>query len=142
MTLVLDTIPAAVLASPMSTGTWSVEQTIKSTSYFQTEVLRDLWRMGKDKGLDAQYRLVVETAAALKAEREAAHEEALQATGTQACDGCSGDGVFRFPGGCFENGVWRGKTGQCFRCGGTGRQTIKDTRRNRFYDNNVRRVFA
>lgn len=41
-----------------------------------------------------------------------------------ACDGCSGDGVWR----------GRGKTGQCFRCRGKGYQTDADKRRNAFYD--------
>lgn len=41
-----------------------------------------------------------------------------------ACDGCSGDGIWR----------GRGKTGQCFRCRGKGHQTDADRRRNAYYD--------
>lgn len=55
------------------------------------------------------------------------------------CDGCDGSGQYRGYG-YVENGVFKGATGQCFRCGGKGRQTPEDVRRNAFYDNRVRTV--
>jgi len=54
------------------------------------------------------------------------------------CDGCSGDGIY-FGRGHVENGKFKGHTGTCFRCGGKGYQTPKDVKRNRYYDNHVRR---
>lgn len=149
MTLVLDTIAPTTLAAVFSGSrgvVHTVETTIKSTSSFPVETLRDLYRMTGD---NPKARFVVVKAAALKEEREAAHAEALEVARTMAptapatvpCDGCPGDGVFRYAG-CFENGVWKGKTGQCFRCGGKGTQTPADVKRNRYYDNQVRRVYA
>jgi hypothetical protein len=57
------------------------------------------------------------------------------------CDGCSGDGVY-YGRGYVENGVFKGVTGTCFRCGGKGYRTARDIRRNRYYDNHVRQVNA
>jgi hypothetical protein len=57
------------------------------------------------------------------------------------CDGCRGDGIW-YGAGIVENGVFKGKTGKCFRCGGKGHQTPADAKRNRFYDNRVRKVYA
>lgn len=57
------------------------------------------------------------------------------------CFGCSGSGKF-FGHGYVENGVFKGFVGVCFRCGGKGFQTTADTKRNNYYDNNVRRVYA
>lgn len=57
---------------------------------------------------------------------------------TFKCDGCNGSGVFHGAGGTV-NGVFKGFTGTCFRCGGKGVQTSKDVKRNRYYDNHVRR---
>ena len=55
------------------------------------------------------------------------------------CDGCRGDGVF-YGRGIIENGVFKGHTGTCFRCHGKGWQSDEDRKRNRYYDNHVRRV--
>ena len=44
------------------------------------------------------------------------------------------DGVF-YGRGVIENGVFKGFTGTCFRCNGTGVQTRADAVRNHFYDN-------
>jgi hypothetical protein len=40
------------------------------------------------------------------------------------------------------NGVFKGFTGKCFRCGGKGYQTEADRKRNAYYDNHVRRIPA
>jgi hypothetical protein len=61
--------------------------------------------------------------------------------GECACDGCRGDGIYRGAGG-VENGVFKGFTGPCYRCGQKGYQTHKDQCRNRYYDNKIRRVSA
>lgn len=55
------------------------------------------------------------------------------------CFECSGRGLF-YMGGGTVNGVFTGKTGPCFRCNGTGKQSYKDMLRNRYYDNHVRRL--
>jgi len=55
------------------------------------------------------------------------------------CDGCRGDGIY-YGRGAVVNGVFKGFTGTCYRCGGKGYQTDRDYRRNRYYDNHVRRV--
>jgi hypothetical protein len=57
------------------------------------------------------------------------------------CDNCGGTGVFK-GGGIVENGVYKGFQGTCFRCGGTGKQTQADQRRNWGYDNFYRRAYA
>ena len=57
------------------------------------------------------------------------------------CDGCKGDGIY-YGRGYVENGVFKGTTGTCYRCGGKGYQTKADSKRNRYYDNRVRRVYA
>lgn len=57
------------------------------------------------------------------------------------CDGCSGDGIY-YGRGHVENGVFKGFKGQCYRCHGKGWQTPDDVRRNRYYDNRVRRFAA
>jgi hypothetical protein len=58
--------------------------------------------------------------------------------GNVPCDGCRGDGVY-YGAGSVVNGVFKGFTGQCFRCSGKGSQTPDDVRRNTYYDNRVRR---
>lgn len=58
-----------------------------------------------------------------------------------SCDGCNGDGTY-YGRGYVENGKFKGKTGECFRCHGKGYQTPKDVKRNRYYDNHVRRIEA
>ena len=55
-----------------------------------------------------------------------------------SCDGCPGNGVW-YGRGHVENGVFRGQTGKCFRCGGKGYQTPRDVARNSYYDNHIRR---
>jgi hypothetical protein len=57
------------------------------------------------------------------------------------CDGCPGDGIY-YGRGALVNGKFEGFTGVCFRCGGKGWQDEKDVRRNRYYDNRVRRIPA
>lgn len=54
------------------------------------------------------------------------------------CDGCDGSGIY-YGAGSVVNGVFKGFTGKCYRCGGKGRQTESDVKRNRYYDNRVRR---
>ena len=53
--------------------------------------------------------------------------------GSHACDGCRGDGVY-YGRGAVVNGVFKGFTGTCYRCGGKGHQTDADVKRNRYYD--------
>ncbi len=55
------------------------------------------------------------------------------------CDGCPGTGIY-YGRGVVENGVFKGFTGKCYRCGGKGFQTPADVKRNNYYDNRVRRV--
>jgi hypothetical protein len=56
-----------------------------------------------------------------------------------ACDGCNGSGIY-YGAGRVENGVFVGFKGTCYRCGGKGHQTAKDVKRNRYYDQHVRRL--
>lgn len=151
MTLVLDTVAPTTLTAVYDDTAkiqWTVEATIKSVSRMSADALRDLAAYAERTG-NRKAAFVVRHAVALQAEVAQAHAEALEVAPTLAptapatvpCDGCPGDGVFRYAG-VFENGVWRGKTGQCFRCGGKGTQTPADEARNRYYDNQVRRVYA
>jgi hypothetical protein len=55
------------------------------------------------------------------------------------CDGCKGDGIYDGRG-YVENGKFKGHTGTSFRCRGKGFQTPADVKRNRYYDNRVRRI--
>ena len=55
------------------------------------------------------------------------------------CDGCRGDGIY-YGAGRVENGRFVGFTGTCFRCQGKGHQTKSDEKRNRFYDDRIRRI--
>jgi hypothetical protein len=145
---VLDTVAPATLAAPYSpTSAWSVETTIKSLAGFSNlQDLHDgLVAQNADTLEGRKARFVTRVALALAAEREEAHAEALAtqpAPTNRPCDGCPGDGVYRFAGGFFENGVWKGKTGQCVRCQGKGTQTPADVKRCEYYDNHVRRVYA
>jgi transketolase N-terminal domain/subunit len=59
--------------------------------------------------------------------------------GVEPCGGCGGHGLY-FSGGAVVNGVYTGKTGDCYRCSGKGYQTDADRKRNRYYDRHVRRV--
>jgi hypothetical protein len=59
-------------------------------------------------------------------------------SGAHVCD-CNGTGRF-YGHGYVENGVFKGNSGVCYRCGGKGWQSDADRTRNRFYDNHVRRV--
>jgi len=54
------------------------------------------------------------------------------------CDGVCRDGVY-YGRGYVENGVFKGFTGTCYRCGGKGWQSDADRRRNSVYDNRYRR---
>jgi DnaJ-class molecular chaperone len=58
--------------------------------------------------------------------------------GAHKCDGCNGSGVY-YGAGSVVNGKFVGFSGKCYRCGGKGHQTAKDVKRNRYYDNHVRR---
>jgi hypothetical protein len=58
--------------------------------------------------------------------------------GTLDCDGCNGSGTY-YGAGRVENGKFIGFSGTCFRCQGKGHQTESDVKRNRYYDNRVRR---
>jgi hypothetical protein len=49
------------------------------------------------------------------------------------CAKCRGRGIYYF-GGAVINGVFQGKSGPCFSCGGTGRQTEADINRNHAYN--------
>lgn len=62
-------------------------------------------------------------------------------TTTHTCHACNGSGIY-YGHGAVVNGVFKGFTGPCFRCQGKGEQTARDERRNRYYDNNVRRCYA
>lgn len=54
---------------------------------------------------------------------------------------CGGSGKF-YSGGMVLNGVYTGKIGDCFRCGGHGMQSGNDRLRNRVYDAKYRRISA
>lgn len=60
-------------------------------------------------------------------------------TASTTCIDCGGSG--RWVMGPITNGV-PAREGMCFRCRGKGVQTPADERRNRFYDNRVRRIYA
>jgi hypothetical protein len=60
--------------------------------------------------------------------------------GVWTCE-CGGSGTY-YGAGSTVNGVFKGYVGTCFRCGGKGYQTKGDRRRNRYYDNHVRRIPA
>lgn len=77
-----------------------------------------------------------EWSVAMKAIREA--REWLDRVQRAKCD-CS-HGVY-YGRGYVENGVFKGTTGTCFRCGGKGYQTNGDRKRNYGYDMH-RRVYA
>ena len=53
-------------------------------------------------------------------------------------NGCPNSGIY-YGAGAVVNGVFKGFTGKCFRCGGKGHQTAADRKRNAYYDNHVRR---
>ncbi len=59
--------------------------------------------------------------------------------GECACDGCPGTGIYHGAGGTV-NGVFKGFTGPCYRCDQKGYQTLKDQKRNRYYDSKIRFV--
>lgn len=54
------------------------------------------------------------------------------------CPKCNGSGIF-YGRGHVENGVFRGYTGQCFTCRGTGKQNYKDYKRCETYWNKYSR---
>ena len=58
----------------------------------------------------------------------------------ETCDGCPGNGVY-YGAGAVVNGVFKGFTGTCYRCGGKGHTTAADRKRNEYYDNHVRRIY-
>lgn len=60
-------------------------------------------------------------------------------TASDTCTACNGGGIY-YGRGAVVNGVFKGFTGPCFRCQGKGKQTSADERRNRYYDNHVRRI--
>ena len=59
--------------------------------------------------------------------------------GAESCDGCNCSGVY-YGAGRIENGKFIGFSGPCYRCRGKGHQTSKDVKRNRYYDQHVRRL--
>ena len=59
-------------------------------------------------------------------------------TGAFGCD-CGGTGKF-YSGGAVVNGTYTGTVGTCYRCEGKGWQSEADRKRNRYYDNHVRRI--
>ena len=48
------------------------------------------------------------------------------------CPKCLGSGIF-YGRGYVENGVFKGHTGKCFSCNGTGKHTLKDAWRCKTY---------
>jgi len=58
---------------------------------------------------------------------------AMPNTKPGTCCKCNGSGQYQF-GGAVVNGVYTGKTGKCFGCGGTGKQSRTDINRNRAYN--------
>ena len=58
--------------------------------------------------------------------------------GAVKCDGCNGSGTY-YGRGSVVNGKFVGFSGECYRCRGKGHQTPADVKRNRYYDNHVRR---
>ena len=58
--------------------------------------------------------------------------------GAADCDGCNGSGTY-YGAGSVVNGKFVGFSGTCYRCKGKGHQTPDDVKRNRYYDNKVRR---
>lgn len=59
--------------------------------------------------------------------------------GMVECDGVCRNGTY-FGAGMVVNGKFVGYTGKCYRCGGKGHQTPSDVRRNRYYDDRIRRI--
>ena len=57
----------------------------------------------------------------------------------EKCLDCGGSGVWVM--GPITNGV-PARSGECYRCKGKGYQTAADVRRNRYYDNKIRRIHA
>lgn len=98
---------------------------------------------GEDKkGNRVNYKTRMAATSALDSYIERPKQEKIEIPNTEVrhkCDGCPGDGIYRGHG-YVENGVFKGITGQCFRCGGKGYQTEEDRRRNSYYDNNVRKI--
>ncbi len=73
---------------------------------------------------------------------ENAAQDAQDALDAQVpCDGVCRDGIY-YGAGYVLNGKFVGFTGTCYRCGGKGYQTPEDVKRNTYYDNNVRRIYA
>jgi hypothetical protein len=62
------------------------------------------------------------------------------ATDAYPCS-CGGSGIY-YGRGVIENGVFKGHTGDCYRCAGKGWQTPADHKRNEYYDAHVRRIYA
>ena len=57
----------------------------------------------------------------------------------ETCHDCGGSGRY-YGHGAVVNGVFKGFTGPCYRCQGTGVQTDADRKRNWGYDNFHRRI--
>lgn len=49
------------------------------------------------------------------------------------CAKCRGSGEYRWAG-AMVNGTWRGKSGPCHACRGTGRQEAADIKRNEAFN--------
>jgi hypothetical protein len=61
--------------------------------------------------------------------------EAAKTKASAPCGRCGGSGMFVTG---MLNGKLTGPGGECFRCGGKGRQNFADTQRNSYYDQNQR----
>jgi hypothetical protein len=59
--------------------------------------------------------------------------------GMSECDGTCRNGTY-YGAGMVVNGHFVGYTGKCYRCGGKGYQTPSDVKRNRYYDDRIRRI--
>ena len=57
---------------------------------------------------------------------------AVEVSGDRKCHKCNGSGLF-YMGGAVVNGVYTGKTGPCFGCGGNGVENDADRVRNHVY---------
>jgi DnaJ-class molecular chaperone len=55
------------------------------------------------------------------------------------CPKCNGSGVY-YGRGVVENGVFKGHTGKCYTCRGTGQQTFSDYKRCETYWNRYARI--
>lgn len=74
-----------------------------------------------------------------QADHATTHEAPDTGVDKVPCDGSCSNGTW-FGRGYMLNGTFVGQTGKCFRCGGKGWLSPADMKRNRYYDNHVRRA--